>query len=122
MRPDTYARLYGPWRPQPPTPRPALTVVTVLLWTLLLNSLGLLLFYVGFFALWVWSEGATGSQPAEFVMLCAAGLLGGAALLTGLAFTPPLRQLSLLTRMFVLGLLALPVPVGVLMWAGVMAG
>ncbi|MDX3387681.1 hypothetical protein PV682_40500 [Streptomyces niveiscabiei] len=61
MRPETHARLYGPWRPARAVP-------------------------------------------------------------TGLAVTPPLRRLALPGRLLVLGLLALPVPVGVAMWTAVMIG
>jgi len=46
----------------------------------------------------------------------------GVAILAGCAFASPLRRLSSLTRMFVLGLPALPVPVGVGMWTAVAFG
>ncbi|WP_143570547.1 hypothetical protein [Streptomyces acidiscabies] len=49
-------------------------------------------------------------------------LAAGVAVLASLALIPPLRRLALPARMLVLGVLALPVPVGVAMWTAVMLG
>ncbi|MGW2426666.1 hypothetical protein ACWC0C_47290 [Streptomyces sp. NPDC001709] len=108
MNPQTYARLYGPWKPTPSaTARPGVTLLTALLGAATVLSMAWLTFLVGMVALWGAAEGAAvGGLLAEY----AAGVAGGAALLAVLAFVPGVRRMTPAGRRLLLTAVACPVP------------
>lgn len=119
MNPQTYARLYGPWKPSPSaTARPGATLLTALLGTATVLSMAWLTFLVSVLALWGAAEGAAvGGLLAEY----AAGVAGGAALLAALAFVPAVRRMTPAGRRLLLTAVACPVPLvlAVVTWLGV---
>ncbi|WP_243769447.1 hypothetical protein [Streptomyces cyanogenus] len=119
MNPQTYAKLYGPWKPAPSaTARPWVTLLTALLGAVTVLSLAWLTFLVGVLALWGAAEGmAAGGLLAEY----AAGVAGGAALLVALAFVPVVRRMTPAGRRLLLTAVACPVPLvlAVVTWSGV---
>ncbi|MGW5433193.1 hypothetical protein ACWET9_39360 [Streptomyces sp. NPDC004059] len=119
MNPQTYARLYGPWKPTPSaTARPGVTLLTALLGAATVLSMAWLTFLVSMIALWGAAEGtAVGGLLAEY----AAGVAGGAALLAALAFVPAVRRMTPAGRRLLLTAMACPVPLvlAVVTWLGV---
>ncbi len=113
MQPETYARLYGPWRPsRPERGYSAMALAAFAVWMPTLVSVAWMTLVVGLGVLLGVVDGLS------YVAYLAAGV----AVLASLALIPPLRRLALPARMLVLGVLALPVPVGVAMWTAVMLG
>ncbi|MFJ8754275.1 hypothetical protein ACIREO_33865 [Streptomyces sp. NPDC102441] len=98
-------------------PRPAstgLVVLVALIWTVPLAALS----YLGFLVLMVsvWSA-ASGESPMSFLLGAAGVLATGAAVLTGLYRSPPLRRMTPMGRMALLGALVWPFPVLTLAYA-----
>ncbi|MGW0771439.1 hypothetical protein [Streptomyces sp. NPDC002676] len=120
MNPQTYARLYGPWKPTTPsaTARPGVTLLTALLGAATVLSMAWLTFLLSVLALWGAAEGtAVGGLLAEY----AAGVAGGAALLAALALVPAVRRMTPAGRRLLLTAVACPVPLvlAVVTWLGV---
>ncbi|WP_234018921.1 MULTISPECIES: hypothetical protein [unclassified Streptomyces] len=107
MRPDLHTRLYGPWQPAPPQPRTGAALLTGVLWTLTLASLAWLTFLVGIIGVFV---AASGEPVGGLLMGWIGCVAGGAAVLTAVAFLPPVRRMATPHRMLLLGALACPVP------------
>jgi hypothetical protein len=124
VNPQTHQTLYGPWRPAPRSDRrdTAVGLLAGLLWTATLCSLGWLTFLVGMCALWSLADGATWADVRGFVLPYALTVVGAAAVLTALAFVPGVRRLAPLTRLLLLGVLACPVPTGLMVWTWLRIG
>ncbi|WP_329210640.1 hypothetical protein [Streptomyces sp. NBC_01708] len=94
-----------------PRPRPATTrqvFLVALIWCVPLAALGFLGFLVLMVAMW---SAASGESPVS-VLLGAAGVLAvGAAALTGLYHSPPLRRMAPMDRLALLGVVVWPFPV-----------
>ncbi|MFI2644618.1 hypothetical protein [Streptomyces sp. NPDC018610] len=103
----TYARLYGPYVPVRPAPRPAVVVLAAVLWGIALVSLVWLAFLVGMASLWAAADGA---QVGGFLLWCLLLVAGGAGALTGLALVPAVRRMAPDARALLLGALACPAP------------
>ncbi|MFD9499809.1 hypothetical protein [Streptomyces sp. NPDC060035] len=91
--------------------RPARTrqvVLVALIWSVPLAALGIL----GFLVLMVALLGAaSGESPASFLLGAAGGAAAGAAVLTGLYRSPPLRRMTPMSRLALLGVVVWPFPV-----------
>ncbi|MGW0995450.1 hypothetical protein ACWD5V_19520 [Streptomyces sp. NPDC002523] len=88
----------------------------VLLWMVTLSSLSLLTVLVGMFAFWLRADGAPWADVRAFVLPYALPVAGAAVALAALAFAPGVRRLTPLARLLLLGVLACPVPTGLLAW------
>ncbi|WP_406394121.1 hypothetical protein [Streptomyces sp. NBC_00887] len=105
--------------PVPPAarPRPASTrqvVLVALIWCVPLAALGVLGFLVLLAALW---GAASGESPTSFLLGAAGVFAAGAALLTGLYRSPPLRRMTPMGRLALLGAVVWPFPVITLVYA-----
>lgn len=121
VKPQTYAALYGPWRPEPASHRGQTVVVVVaaMLWGLTAMSLVWLAFLVGMTALWV---AAAGEPIADFLLRYVLIAVGAVAALTALAFAPGVRRLAAERRLLLLGALACPVPTTLAITTWIQAG
>lgn len=109
MKPQTYAALYGPWRPEPVSRRgqTVVAVAAAVLWVLTIMSLAWLAFLISMTALW----GAAAGAPVGGLLLRPVLVAVGAVVaLTSLAFAPGVRRLAAESRLLLLGALACPVP------------
>ncbi|MCX4539337.1 hypothetical protein [Streptomyces sp. NBC_01565] len=115
MNPHTYATLYGPWRPTPPSPkdRPVVAVLAGLLWAATVMSL---VWLGGLFSIALVWGAAAGAPAVGLLVRVALIALGAAALLTALAFAPGIRRMSAASRMLLLGALACPAPTALAIW------
>ncbi|WP_405664046.1 hypothetical protein OG379_18130 [Streptomyces sp. NBC_01166] len=100
-----------------PRPRPATTgqvLLVALIWSVPLAAL----FFLGFLVLMVsvWSA-ASGESPVSFLLGAAGVLAAGAAVLTGLYRSPPLRRMTPMGRLSLLGAMVWPFPVVTLAYA-----
>jgi hypothetical protein len=100
-----------------PRPRPATNgqvFMVALIWSVPLAAL----FFLGFLVLMasVWSA-ASGESPLSFLLGAAGVLAASAAALTGLYRSPPLRRMTPMGRMALLGALVWPFPVITLAYA-----
>ncbi|MFD7706994.1 hypothetical protein [Streptomyces sp. NPDC059786] len=108
MDPQTYAKLYGPWRPDPSASAgTGVTLLTALLGAVTAMSLAWLTFLVGLSALW---GAADGAAVGGFLASYAAGVAGYAALLTALALVPGVRRMTSAGRRLLLTAVACLVP------------
>ncbi|MFE9999837.1 hypothetical protein [Streptomyces avermitilis] len=108
MDPRTYAKLYSPCKPSPSaSPRTGVTLLAALLWGITAMSLAWLTFLVGLTALWSAAEGTSASGLLAGYAGC---VIGGAALLTALAFVPGVRRMTTAGRSLSLSSVACPVP------------
>ncbi|MEU2021501.1 hypothetical protein ABZ565_04950 [Streptomyces sp. NPDC016469] len=120
MNTRTQAKPAALWAPAPPTAavRPGVAVATALLGAATAVSVAWLTFLVWMISVWGAASGvAAGGIPATY----AACLAGGAALLTALAFAPPVRRMAPPRRALLLCAVACPVPftLAVATWVGV---
>lgn len=89
-------------------------VLVALIWSVPLAALAFLGFLVLMVALW---GAASGENPAPFLLGTAGVLAAGAAVLTGLYRAPPLRRMTPMGRLAVLGVVVWPFPVIALAYA-----
>ncbi|MEW2130585.1 hypothetical protein [Streptomyces sp. NPDC005435] len=124
MNPETYAALYGPYRPVPRRRRTdtLLTVVAVLLWLVTLFPFGLLTFLMGTASLWALADGTPWAEVRGMLLVYVLIPALAAAALTALGFVPPLRRLRLPARLAVLGAMACPLSLGAGLWTWLTIG
>jgi hypothetical protein len=125
VNPQTPQIPYGPrqipYGPRQTAPRSARGEIAVglpaaLLWMVTLCALSLLTILVGMWAFWLKADGAPWADVRAFVLPYALPVAGAAVVLAALALAPGVRRLTPLTRLLLLGVLACPVPTGLLAW------
>ncbi|MER7515226.1 hypothetical protein [Streptomyces sp. NPDC126499] len=117
MNPETYAALYGPGRPVPARAgrggETVLAVLAGLVWAAVLTLLAWPACAVLLTVVWLAAEG----EAVDGWVLGALGVaLATVAVPTLVALTPVVRRMSMPGRFLTLGLVTLPIAVGILVW------
>ena len=113
MDSHTNATLYSPWKPAPPPRRTGVRLLAGLLWGITMMSMVWLAVLVGLAAL---GGAAAGAPMGASLPDCLLGVAGAAAVLGAMAFAPGVRRMELPHRMLLLGVIACPGPVVLVVW------
>ncbi|MGV9337620.1 hypothetical protein [Streptomyces sp. NPDC003688] len=118
MNPETYAALYGPYRPVPRRRRADVLVslLAALLWLITLFPFGLLTFLMGMASVWALADGTPWAEVRGMFLAYVLVPTLAVAALAALNFVPALRRRRLPVRLAVLGAVACPLSVGAVLW------